>query len=81
MPHPDYQLLLDVSVELADRRARHRAASEVGRARDAYERDGGLQQRTGEVYAGLAAANWGGPWLTLGPDTRAAELAVALTGS
>ncbi len=81
LPHPDYQLLLDVSVELADRRARHRAASEVGRARDAYERDGGLQQRTGEVYAGLAAANWGGPWLTLGPDTRAAELAVALTGS
>ena len=76
---PDYQLLLDVPVELADRRARQRAAGEVGRARDAYERDGGLQQRTGRVYAGLAAADWGGRWLTLGPDTRAAEVAATLT--
>jgi dTMP kinase len=79
LPKPDYQLLLDVSVELASRRARRRAAEEVGRARDAYERDGGLQQRTGQVYAGLAAADWGGPWLTLGPDTRAAEVAATLS--
>ncbi len=81
LPKPDYQLLLDVSVELASRRARHRAVEEVGRARDAYERDGGLQQRTGQVYAGLAAVNWGGPWLTLGPDTRAIDVAATLAGT
>ena len=52
--------------------------TEVGRARDAYERDGGLQQRTGQVYAGLAAADWGGPWLTLGPETQAADVAATL---
>ncbi|HEY5841775.1 MAG TPA: dTMP kinase, partial [Mycobacterium sp.] len=37
------------------------------------------QERTGEVYAGLAAADWGGRWLTLGPDTRAADVAARLT--
>ena len=29
---------------------------EADRAKDAYERDDGLQRRTGEVYSGLAAA-------------------------
>ena len=51
----------DVSAELAGERARSRAEREPGRARDSYERDDGLQQRTGAVYAELAAAGWGGP--------------------
>ena len=75
LPEPDHQLLLDVSVELAAERARQRAADDAARARDAYERDGGLQQRTGAVYAQLAAAGWAGPWQVLGRDVDAAEVA------
>jgi dTMP kinase len=81
LPKPDYQLLLDVSVELAGQRARRRAAGEADRARDAYERDAGLQQRTAAVYSGLAALGWAGQWLTVGPGADAADLAAALTGS
>ncbi|EUA32800.1 thymidylate kinase [Mycobacterium xenopi 3993] len=52
LPMPDYQVLLDVSTELAGQRARSRATHEVGRDRDAYERDDELQRRTAVVYAG-----------------------------
>ncbi len=79
LPKPDRQLLLDVSVELAGQRARQRAADDAARTRDAYERDGGLQQRTGAVYAQLAAGGWAGPWLTLGPDTVPADVAASLS--
>lgn len=79
LPKPDHQLLLDVSVELAGQRARQRAADDAARTRDAYERDGGLQQRTGAVYAQLAAAGWAGPWLTLGPDTVPVDVAASLS--
>jgi len=78
LPKPDYQLLLDVSPELAAQRAQHRAATEAGRDRDAYERDDGLQRRTGEVYAGLAAAQWGGPWQTLGPAADVTDVVAML---
>jgi dTMP kinase len=70
LPKPDSQLLLDVSVATA--------AAEDGRQRDAYERDSGLQQRTGDVYAQLAAAGWAGRWLTLGPHSVARDVADAL---
>ena len=79
LPVPDWQVLLAVSAELAGQRARHRAAAEPGRARDAYERDDGLQQRTGAVYAGLAAAGWGGRWQVVDADVDAARLAATLT--
>jgi dTMP kinase len=78
LPSPDWQVLLDISVELAGERARHRARHEAGRTRDAYERDDDLQQRTGAVYAGLAAADWGGRWLVAGPDVDATTLAASL---
>jgi len=78
LPAPDRQILLDVPVELAARRAQRREGLEADRARDAYERDAGLQQRTGAVYAGLAAAHWYGPWSVAGPDVDPAELAAAL---
>jgi dTMP kinase len=74
LPHPDWQVLLDVSVELAGQRARHRAQHEAGRARDAYERDDDLQLRTGAVYAGLAAADWAGRWLVAGAETPVADV-------
>lgn len=74
LPEPDHQILLAVPVELAAQRARDRESSEADRARDVYERDGGLQQRTGAVYAGLAAAGWHGTWSVAGPDVDPAEL-------
>jgi dTMP kinase len=79
LPAPDWQVLLDVPAELAAERAVNRANEEADRARDAYERDDGLQRRTGEVYAALAAQNWCGPWLKAGPDVDAADLAATLT--
>lgn len=75
---PDWQLLLDVPTDLAALRAVSRAAEETDRARDAYERDDGLQRRTSAVYAGLAAGNWCGRWVVVGPEVVAAELASTL---
>ncbi|MGE2713283.1 dTMP kinase [Mycolicibacterium litorale] len=79
LPTPDWQVLLDVPTELAAQRAVNRAAQDADRARDAYERDDGLQRRTGAVYAQLAAANWGGRWQVVPPDVAAGELARHLT--
>lgn len=78
LPVPDWQVLLGVSSELAGRRARHRASVDASRERDAYERDAGLQQRTGAVYAGLAAAGWGGPWLVVDAEVDPGGLAAQL---
>jgi len=79
LPVPDRQILLDVSVELAAQRARSRAEQESDRARDAYERDDALQQRTGAVYAQLAARHWRGPWSVVGADVDAGGLAADLS--
>ncbi|MGV0642924.1 dTMP kinase [Mycolicibacterium sp. XJ2546] len=75
MPAPDWQVLLDVPTELAAERAENRARQEADRAKDAYERDDGLQRRTAQAYAGLAAAGWCGRWLVAGPDVDPAALA------
>ena len=80
LPAADWQVLLDVPAELAAERAEHRANTEADRARDAYERDDDLQRRTGEVYAGLAAAEWCGRWLVAGADIDPTPLAATLTG-
>ncbi|OMC28589.1 dTMP kinase [Mycobacterium colombiense] len=81
LPAPDWQVLLAVPAELAGQRARSRAEADPGRARDSYERDDGLQQRTAAVYAGLAAAGWGGPWLSVDADVDPGRLAAMLTGA
>lgn len=78
LPEPDWQVLLDVPTALAAERAEHRAKSEADRAKDAYERDDGLQRRTGEVYQALAAAEWCGPWMVVDADVNAAELVQGL---
>lgn len=84
MPAPDWQVLLDVPAELAAQRARHREEHDSARARDSYERDDGLQRRTGEVYRGLAQAGFGGRWQVVGPavaaDGLAADLAAGMRG-
>ena len=79
LPAPDWQILLNVTAELAGQRARDRAETEPGRVRDSYERDDGLQQRTGAVYAQLAAAGWGGQWLVVDADVDPGRLAATLT--
>ncbi len=81
LPAPDWQVLLAVSPELAGQRARSRAESDPGRARDSYERDDELQQRTGAVYAGLAAAAWGGRWLVVDAEVDPGRLAATLSGA
>lgn len=78
LPRPDAQVLLAVPTELAAQRADHRASTEADRPKDAYERDGGLQQRTSEVYAALAAGGWCGRWQVAGPNVDAAVLAAEL---
>jgi len=79
LPTPDWQVLLDVPAELAAERAEHRANTEADRTKDAYERDDGLQRRTGEVYSELAARGWGGRWRVVTANVNPADLAAALT--
>lgn len=78
LPRPDWQLLLDVPVELADARARGRADGDPSRARDVYERDGGLQDRTSRVYTALANTQWGGRWLIVEADASAIDVAARI---
>lgn len=78
LPRPDLQVYLDVPVTVAAERARSREASDAARARDAYERDGELQTRTGAVYTGLAAAGWVSPWHVHGVDDAPELLADAI---
>lgn len=65
IPVPDHQVYLSVPHAVAAERAAHRERTEPGRERDAYESDGGLQERTGAVYAQLAAVSWLSPWTVL----------------
>ncbi|GFG72895.1 dTMP kinase [Mycobacterium botniense] len=80
LPKPNLQVLLDVSTELAGERARRRAEREANRPRDFYEHDEGLQQRTGMVYAALAASGWGGRWLVVDAGVDPGRLAGTLWG-
>ncbi len=81
VPVPDRQLYLRVPRAVAAGRTAHRERTEPGRDRDAYESDAGLQERTGELYAQLAAASWLSPWTVLDGsapvDTVALAAAVA----
>ena len=86
VPVPDRHLLLEVPHVLAAQRAEHRERTEQGRTRDRYESDAGLQERTGTVYRGLAAAGWLAPWTVLDgagavdPDALAVEVLGGLLG-
>jgi dTMP kinase len=80
IPVPDRHLLLDVPHAVAGQRAAHRERTEPGRARDRYESDQTLQDRTATVYRGLATIGWLAPWTVLdgvadvGPDELADDL-------
>lgn len=77
LPVPAAQLLLRVTPGVAAARAEHRARSETGRAKDAFESDDGLQSRCADVYDQLAAEEWLSPWKVLDGTARfdAADLA------
>ncbi|MCW2720528.1 MAG: dTMP kinase [Pseudonocardiales bacterium] len=77
IPVPDRQLYLSVPRAVAAGRAEHRERTEPGRERDAYESDGGLQERTGTVYAQLAAASWLSPWTVLDGSAPIDSVALA----
>ena len=79
LPRPEWQVLLAVPTELAAERALQREAADADRARDSYERDDGLQRRTGASYAALADGNWQGRWVVAGPEVVPQNLAQALT--
>ncbi|MFD4402726.1 dTMP kinase [Nocardia sp. NPDC058499] len=79
LPVPQVQLLLDVPVEVAAERARRRGELDATRELDAYERDGGLQERTAAVYRDLARRDWYGTWWVFrpgeqGPRPRSGEM-------
>jgi dTMP kinase len=82
IPVPDRQLFLSVPRSVAAGRAAHRERTEPGRERDAYESDAALQDRTGAVYAQLAAASWLSPWTVLdgAAPLDAGRLAARLLG-
>jgi dTMP kinase len=77
---PDHHLLLDVPTELAIDRAKSRAATDITRTRDHYERDHVLQERTALVYRGLADRGWMSPWSRLGtePDPDLADRLISI---
>jgi dTMP kinase len=77
IPVPDHQLYLAVPRAVAAGRAEHRERTEPGRERDAYESDSGLQERTGAVYAQLAAASWLSPWTVVDGTATLDATAVA----
>ncbi|MFI5720061.1 dTMP kinase [Nocardia sp. NPDC051750] len=70
LPVPRVQLLLDVPVEVAAQRARRRGELDATRELDAYERDGGLQERTAAVYRDLARREWYGTWWVFRPSEQ-----------
>lgn len=81
LPVPDLQILLDISVDEAGRRVQRRSDGGDGRARDAYERDRDLQQRTAAVYRDLADRSWMSPWKLIQDDPDPGQLAAELVGA
>jgi dTMP kinase len=79
LPVPEAHVLLAVPVELAAERARRRGELDTRRALDAYERDKGLQERTGEVYRVMAESHWHGPWWPHAPQDDPATLTARLS--
>lgn len=75
LPTPDLQVLLGTPPEVAGERAQRRAELDAERARDAYERDASLQERTWQAYNLLASRDWAGEWMV---TSEAAEIIARL---
>ncbi|MEJ4112019.1 dTMP kinase [Corynebacterium kroppenstedtii] len=68
IPIPDLHIFLSTPPQIAAKRARDREDADATRARDAYERDSALQQRTAAAYEALARDQWQSPWIVVAPD-------------
>ncbi|MGZ4554897.1 MAG: dTMP kinase [Mycobacteriaceae bacterium] len=79
LPVPTLQVLLGVPLDVAASRAAQRESADASRTRDAFERDAGLQERTGAVYEGLAHDSWVSPWLVHVPARETSREAEAVS--
>lgn len=75
LPHADVHVLVDTPPAAASQRAARREKLEPTRARDRYERDATLQERTYAAYHRLAERQWCGCWL-VGSDAERIGAAV-----
>ncbi|HIW96224.1 MAG TPA: dTMP kinase [Candidatus Corynebacterium gallistercoris] len=79
-PEPELQVLVDLDAAAAQERAAGREAADAARARDAYEKDSTLQERTVAAYRELAELNWVSPWRVVDSadgDVQARAVALA----
>ncbi|AIG63781.1 thymidylate kinase [Corynebacterium atypicum] len=75
LPRPDLTVLLDTPPQLAGERAQQRERTDATRARDVYERDARLQERTWQAYLELARSGWSSRWLV---TSKPRDILVAL---
>lgn len=81
LPVPVLQIFLDTEPELAATRAAKRAEADASRAKDEYEKDADLQQRTAECYRLLAKNSWAGRWIATGDGDRIIKVVQNVVGS
>lgn len=67
IPVPDLHIFLSTPPRLASERAAAREGEDASRARDAFEKDSDLQQRTAAAYEALAHDQWQSPWVVVEP--------------
>ena len=81
VPRPDLQVFLNTTPDVAGQRAINREQSDSSRARDSYESDRALQQRTADAYGQLVAQNWQSPWLVVEPEADYLHVADRITAA
>ena len=81
VPRPDLQVFLNTTPDIAGQRAIDREQSDSSRARDSYESDRTLQQRTADAYGQLVAQNWQSPWLIVEPEADYLHVADRITAA
>ena len=81
VPRPDLQVFLNTTPDIAGQRAIAREQSDSSRARDSYESDRTLQQRTADAYGQLVAQNWQSPWLIVEPEADYLHVADRITAA
>ena len=81
VPRPDLQVFLNTTPDVAGQRAINREKLDRDRARDSYESDRALQQRTADAYGQLVAQNWQSPWLVVEPEADYLHVADRITAA
>lgn len=81
LPRPNLQILLNTTPDIAGQRAINREQTDASQARDSYESNPSLQQRTAAAYGKLAARNWQSPWLIINPESDQTHVADRITAA